>query len=648
MRTLLLALALAAATVTPEPGKLAAAFSADGFNVVQQMTYGSGVGMRAASRNVTLRSTGQPKAAFFVSGSGYEMGFLLGSLAPNETEAMLVTYVNHIIVSLLDERLDSELSNSSDPAVRDAYQALCEAIGVVVVAGANASFYEQPAGTIPMELLDEMRGLVDGVHSVRPSSNVSLARAITLNYGMDWISALVYTGQIANVLSGGVQQLAKEGHVASSVARAAALLENRHVAWPAFCDAFGVARNGTKPAGGSVFARSFQLPTGTVFQDVASPIIYVPSDNGRLPLVAASAPGFVGAITAVNAVGVAMGVDTLRTGDANATRPGHDSILMVRAAVHAARNTSQLVEYVASRPRGLSWLFPASDAAGHIAILETGKYRADSDTVPDFATELNLDPTLQALLVPLEELNQRSPATYHHGVFVRDDSYVFPDWVLGFNAALFDLAGVPLANASSAMAPFGVVFSDFAVEDAAWSALGGRFYSPGRGPTRAAGSRDDLVLVSNHALVPQLRPAEMNFWASLIPGHAAQFRYDVLHLLLRANAAPGAGIDIDTATRLVSFLSPCPNTNTSSPATVAKYVSTLDIASGKLPANITVDSSIALCTPGFWTDTIDSRDPMSAIIEGSLTVADLQTQLVRFKTGYWSDGWIHLTLPNYL
>lgn len=50
-----------------------------------------------------------------------------------------------------------------------------------------------------------------------------------------------------------------------------------------------------------------QLPTGDVFQEVAGMVIFVPAEPHRLPLVAVTAPGMVGAITALNSRGVAMG-----------------------------------------------------------------------------------------------------------------------------------------------------------------------------------------------------------------------------------------------------------------------------------------------------------------------------------------------------
>ena len=64
---------------------------------------------------------------------------------------------------------------------------------------------------------------------------------------------------------------------------------------------------------GVLFARDLQLPTGNVFQETATLIMYV-SNDGRAPHVAVTAPGLVGSITAFGLNGVSMGVDVVRGG----------------------------------------------------------------------------------------------------------------------------------------------------------------------------------------------------------------------------------------------------------------------------------------------------------------------------------------------
>lgn len=133
-----------------------------------------------------------------------------------------------------------------------------------------------------------------------------------------------------------------------------------------------------------MFARSFQLPTAGVFQDLQLTIVYVPSD-GRLPMISAAAPGFVGSLTGMNAHGFAMGVDTLRSAMVNTEEIGINSMLLVRHTVHNAQGTDAAIAVVGAAKRGCPYLFPMSDAAGMGAILEAGAY-FDSNTVPDTTT----------------------------------------------------------------------------------------------------------------------------------------------------------------------------------------------------------------------------------------------------------------------
>lgn len=53
-------------------------------------------------------------------------------------------------------------------------------------------------------------------------------------------------------------------------------------------------------------------------------------------------------------------------------------------------------------------------------------------------------------------------------------------------------------------------------------------------------------------------------------------------------------------------------------------------------------------TPGYWNDYLIPDEPMSAQVEGVICAADLQAKLFATKGGYWSDGWLHLTLPAYV
>jgi hypothetical protein len=649
--TLLLALGVEGAEkLAPTTESVASAFRQDGFAPEFNVTLASGAfGMRAVSTNVTLRTTGEGKPAFFMHGNSSEIGYLTGRIAPKEVELMAVHYVDHFVPALLSAELDMQLSNSSDPGIRALYDEACVVIGDAIVQAVNTSFFDGGnVDLVPAPLVEEMEGIVAGA-SEAGAANITLGRIVTLNYGMDFISAHAYAGNLSGMIQKAVAMLSRQPTPA--IRRFVAALDESRLQVPVHCDAFAASGSATAN-GNTVFARGFQLPAAGAFEQANAPMIIVPraeaargsrgaisGDALTRSFVGAGAPGMVGMITTMNAQGFAMGVDTLRTGDVNTSYPGHASILLVRATAQAAGSVAEASEYVRSRQRGLSWLYPMADSSGQSAVLETGKWRADAGQPAPDLSGLVANATLRAALIPYDKLQAELPAPYAGaGVFVRNGSYSVPESLIEpYNRALLELAGEPWPG-SSAFGPRAQIFPNFTAEDASWGRLASKYYSPSR---RGAASNESLVtVVSNLALVPQLRAAEMTAWASAIPAHAAQWRFDLLSRIVRA-AADESRITAALGRSLVSFLQPCP----AGPLPKG-WVSVLDIASGLQPASVA--SVLEPCTPGFWTDVVDPQDPRSAVVEGSLAVADLRAKQIHLKAGYWSDGWLQITLPLYL
>jgi hypothetical protein len=314
--------------------------------------------------------------------------------------------------------------------------------------------------------------------------------------------------------------------------------------------------------------------------------------------------------------------------------------LLVRATTQAATTVPDAIRYVVSRRRGLSWLYPMSDAAGRGTILETGKWRNDTaGSPPDLSLEV-ADLAVRELQPPFASLQEAGPAPYAGaGVYVRNASYRPPiGFLTEYNRAFFDWADQPYPTEGGAFGPNGLLFPNFTYEDQSWWRIASRYYSPSRAPESGAAA-DHVVVVSNVALVPQLRAVEMTEFASLLPGHSPQWRFDMLSMLTNALADQGS-VDFEAATRLVEYLQPCPS------QMPPGWTDLVDVASGAVPPLAAATGT--MCTPGFWTNLIDPTDPTSAIIQGSLTVADLISLKVRVKAGVWSDSWLELSLKEYL
>jgi hypothetical protein len=350
--------------------------------------------------------------------------------------------------------------------------------------------------------------------------------------------------------------------------------------------------------------RDLQLATGNVLQDHATMVIYAPTETGMLPLVSVAAPGFVGSISAMNSAGFSMGVDTLRAGFINTTRPGLNSILMVRHVTHSASTTAQATAVVRATVRGVPYFYPMQDAEGDGRVLETGAFHAGP--MPDMLQLLN-DTTLEAALPTWAQLQAMSPVDYADGVFVRNGSYRPPQALLDtYNPKLWALSGLPYNTSGGHWAPLGALWPSFEAENKHWYDSFSRYFSPPRVPA----ARTDVVLVSNVALVPQLRVAEMTGWASVVPGESMQWRYDTLaaRVVLQAQRS---SFDLAATQDTILFLDPWQS-------------------------------------PGYWKVQAIAGDLNSTVIEGAISAMDCQAGIIRTKTGYFGDGWLQVTLPAYL
>ena len=139
--------------------------------------------------------------------------------------------------------------------------------------------------------------------------------------------------------------------------------------------------------------------------------------------------------------------------------------------------------------------------------------------------------------------------------------------------------------------------------------LGNRYFSPQREALA------DLVLCSNIALMPDFRVSMMSDVANKLAGAAdcAQWRYDQLNNMLQASYG---AMDLAEATRIITFLSPDRH-------------------------------------PGYWNitdwpDNPNPSNPMTAMVEGSLSVVDLKRRIMLTKGGYWKDEFVRVTLPSYI
>jgi hypothetical protein len=566
--------------------------------VIGNVTYNGQRGIVASSVNVTVRNTGAAKRVYYVEGAGYDMGYLMGMLSEHDASLMSTLYIERIIPELIIPNLDRKWRNST------LYEDLLKVIGFMLCQGSIKSFDELNAQSFfPTNLVDEMHGMADGCKAVNPNTNVTFETVVTLNYGFDYLLAHVYTGHF-------ISKLREVSPQVLSVERSTTLWkaidgmisrDEKLFKFPIFCDAFGAGKDATTTGKGAIFARDFQLPTGDIFQDINTMVILNPND-GRIPSIITTAPGIVGGVTAMNAAGVSMGVDVLRSGASNHTAPGLGSCLLVRHVTDYAKSANDVKQLIKDAKRGTTWLYPSCDGAGECLIVEAGRY----STTPEMPLDLIKNTELLSLLPDAAYVLQNNADEYFfNGAYIRDFSYSYPMGYLGYNPKLWSHFGYNY-NVSAGTSPTGELFSSWQKEDNATKHLTASYFTP----LRADPSKPHMIVTSNVAVVPEMRISQMAPWAELIQGtaHAVQWRYDTLNSLVNQHYG---SIDFDTAKFIITFLSP--------------------------------DR-----TPGYWARRLDPNDPMSAVIEGSISVVDTTTKRIATKAGYWSDGWIELTLTRYI
>lgn len=125
--------------------------------------------------------------------------------------------------------------------------------------------------------------------------------------------------------------------------------------------------------------------------------------------------------------------------------------------------------------------------------------------------------------------------------------------------------------------------------------------------------RNDVVLTTNHFIIPEMRLCAMFPWSVLVSQASLddiQWRYDELNNEIFSALKNGGNIDFDKAKDLISFLRP--------DGKFKKYYN---------PDNL----------------------PLSEVqVHGSISILDLKNKIIESLYGYFADEWVRITLPNYI
>lgn len=562
-------------------------FDSDQFVVKRTVTWEGMRGYAAEHKTAKNTATGKPKQAFYVEGSGYQMGHLMGQLAEPDVRRMTTEFVDKIVLAFINPKLEGLTHDLIYEALMHGIKEWCKIV------------YGLHPGDIPEPLRQEMQGIVDGCRYEDSTSPVNYEDLLALNVGVDVLVSVVYTGlglldwvgAIVPKLAARVPGMAGMSPAELQSKGLLPQLKAEHFRVPLNfgCNAFAAFGNAVAaPYSQFFFGRDFQFPTADVFQDTACLVVYNPTyslPNGQpaLPLVSQTAPGFAGSVTAVNSLGVGIGVDMVPSGNCDPDRPGLNSLLMVRNAAHSGYGAAKAVDAMVAAQRGASWLYPIGDGKNQQAVVcEAGQ------------TTDNLD----YLSYPPDEVKPLLPSggfqPSYRGVFARWNDWQYPAQYLQYNPGLFNYMKRPYDPAK-----FGArAYLNPDWKDGPDKVDQGYFFAPQRE------SKPDLLVVTNHYLVPEMRLCAMKEWTNVVAKDRIPdvlWRYDELN---NECLDKYGSIDYATARKLIDFLS----------------------------------------TKGQFPDYYGANH----VIEGSVSLCDLVERTIESHFGYQEDEWVKLALPKYI
>lgn len=544
------------------------AFANDGYEIGKIVIKFGKIGIMAESIKAYNYDTGQKKKVFYLEGSAYEMGYLLGTLAESDISAMTGDFTEKVVFAFIKSKILEKIKILQEAFVDIMYE---------------LAKSEYPK--MPQEFRDELQGILDGCKSTNPKTKVTMDRLIVLNLGIDILCSMVYSGSFPLFR---LQDIEPEEFMI-----------------PIMCNAFSVF--GGLAGGGHYFGRDFMFPTADVFHKAAAMIIYNPvmSGNDKIhPFVSITAPGMIGSISAMNLDGVGIGVDMSPGANCDPHNPGINSLLLARLGIQNGGSAEEVVEIMKKTQRGVSWNYIVADGKNDRAcVVEAGS----SDSSSEF-TKFPQE-KYKEFLPGLDYIKNHSSTDFTNGIMVRWNDYKYPNDYLSFNEALWkrfnELNSTEKKIYPDAFSSRGYINRLHADQNCPSS----YYFAPQRE------QNDELVIVTNHYIIPEMRYYTMHPWTSKIIGDITndiQWRYDELNDLIAEAIQVKKAIDYDTAKSLIGYLSPY----------------------GENPA--------------YYANNPKSSDGKEIRIEGCVSIFDLKNLVVESHYGYYCDEWVKLTLSNYV
>ena len=491
--------------------KLTEAFNSDGFKITKVATYNGRLGIAADNKTASNYDSGKPKRAYYLEGTPYETGFLMGNLAEEEVSRMATEYADKVVFSFIGSKVLEKMKLIQDALIHLIY-----------------SLSKDAWSQLRLEIKDEIQGIYDGCKSRNKKTQVDMEHLIVLNVGIDIICSRVYPGIF---LRGDLLEA-----------------EPEDFRIPFMCNAFTVS--GKSAANGYYFGRDFMFPTADVFQDIAAMVIYNPAsviNREAIPLVTVTAPGMVGSISVMNADGVALGVNMSPGVNCDSQNIGTNSLLLTKLCAQYANSAEEAVSIIENTPRGVSWNYIIADGkSGRSCGVEAGA----SGSIPDFTQFPEED--YKPYLPDAEFIEKHRTEPFRNGIMVRWNDYKYPLEYLTFNHRLWNHYNEKH-------------HTDKKIYTGAFSE---RSYINRNGDKNCPSSfyfapqrveNDEVFIVANHYIIPEMRYFAMHRWTVGIIGDKVndlQWRYDELNRLIHEELVAKGSIGFEEAKDLICFLTP--------------------------------------------------------------------------------------------
>lgn len=591
--------------------KIKKAFENDHFNVDEKtgvFTYKEKTGIIGIHQTAFNYDTGEYKKAYYIEGNPYELGYLMGLMAEPEVSRMATEFIDNIVIDMIDENLPEILKKIIGPILAKITYLLSQDI----------------RQDVPEQYIHELNGLVDGCKATNPDTKTDFDGLWVLNVGVDCLLSIVYRLDLflEDIIKKIFQELIKEKD-RNLVKEAVDYIEKIRkkekdiFRIPLLCNAFSVKKSATVDNAHYV-GRDFMFSTAGVFQDTAAMTVYNPDPDYKAavyPLVSMAAPGMIGCVAALNQTapdsgGVASGMDMVAAGNCDPSRPGMNSLLLIRHIIQHAADTEQACRIMENTQRGVTWLYILADGiTDDSCVVEAGR----SEEVIDYLSYP--DKEMKKLLPAQEYLDENKTVVPVNGLAFRRSNYEYnKNYINDFNKNLFkhfNKTIIPGAFSENG-------FIDKSPED--HNCPESYYFTPQRE------NNPDIVLVSNHFITPEMRLCAMHPWCNFITKSSLdnfQWRYDELNSLLLECTASENKIDYRRARDLISFLRPYnPNHN----------------PLPKVP------------NPDYYNNDKAKRshDGKEIMIAGSVSLIDLKNKTMESHYGYYCDEWVKITLANYI